>query len=177
VAPDPVREPERHLLWRQRRSGSPIRAPVAVIGPREASAAQLAAAEAVGRLLGRWGFATLTGGREGVMEAASRGAAQAGGLTLGLLPDGDASAANPWVAVPIATGIGEMRNAVIARAAFCLVCVGDSYGTLSEVALGLRFGKTVFGLEGPPPVEGVVRLDAPDGLAAPLARLAAAAGT
>jgi uncharacterized protein (TIGR00725 family) len=116
----------------------------------------------------------ICGGRTGVMEAAARGAARAGGLTLGLLPGDDIALANPFIAVPLATGLGEMRNAVIARAAFCLVAVGNSHGTLSEIALGLRFGKAVFGLAGAAEVEGVVQLGGVADLARALAgRLAA----
>ena len=71
------------------------------------------------------------------------------------MPDDDAAAANPHVSVPIATGIGVARNAIIARAALCLVAVGGSYGTLSEVAFGLQFGRPVIGLCGAPEVVGV----------------------
>jgi len=144
--------------WLQRESGAPLRVPIGVIGPREASAGQLAAAEAVGRGLATMGLAVVCGGRQGVMEAVCRGAAVAGGTTIGILPDPDPSYANPHVGVVIATGIGEARNALIARAARCLVAIGDSYGTLSEVALGRQFGKRIVGLEGAARVEGVVHV-------------------
>jgi uncharacterized protein (TIGR00725 family) len=90
------------------------------------------------------------------MQAVCRGVAEAGGLSVGLLPGTDAGEANEFVGIAIATGIGEARNALIARAAFALVCVGNSYGTLSEVALGRHFGKLVVGIEGAPDVDGVV---------------------
>lgn len=141
--------------WVQRYSGAPVRVPVGVIGPRDATAAQLLAAEDVGRGLAGMGFAVICGGRHGVMEAVCRGSAGAGGLTIGLLPDADPGFANPYVGIIIATGIGEARNALIARAALCLVVIGDSFGTLSEVALGRQFGKRVIGLEGAAGVEGV----------------------
>lgn len=141
--------------WLQRQSGMPVRVPVGVIGPREASSAQLLAAEQVGRGLATMGFVVICGGRHGVMDAVCRGAAGAGGLTIGLLPDADPSFANPHVGIVIATGIGEARNALIARASLCLVAIGDSFGTLSEVALGRQFGKQVIGLEGAARVEGV----------------------
>jgi uncharacterized protein (TIGR00725 family) len=92
------------------------------------------------------------------MEAVCRGAAARGGVTVGLLPETDPSQANPFVTVPLATGIGEARNALVARCAFCLVAIGDSYGTLSEVALGLQFEKRVFGLAGAARVDGVRHL-------------------
>lgn len=145
--------------WLQRESGHRLRAPVGVIGPREANPAQLLAAEATGAALAAMGFAIVCGGRQGIMEAACRGAASQGGVSIGLLPEGDPALANPFVTVPIATGIGEARNALVARAAFCLVAIGDSYGTLSEVALGLQFGKRVFGLLGAAQIAGVRHCD------------------
>jgi uncharacterized protein (TIGR00725 family) len=160
---------EAALSWKQRESGRPIREPIGVIGPREATPEMLRTAEEVGALLGRCGLTLLCGGRGGVMEASCRGAVAAGGLTIGLLPETDPSLANPHVMVPIATGIGEARNALIARASRSLVAVGNSYGTLSEVALGRHFGKTVFGLCGAAEVEGVVHLDGVATLAEALA--------
>ncbi|WP_341898044.1 hypothetical protein [Ferrovibrio terrae] len=123
-----------------------LRAPVSVIGPRDGGPAQLAAAERLGEILAECGFAVACGGRQGVMEAVCRGVATKGGLSIGLLPEPHIADANPYVTLPIATGLGEARNAIVARAGFCLVAIGDSYGTLSEVALGLQFGRVVFGL-------------------------------
>ena len=144
--------------WLQRDSGAPVRVPIGVIGPREATVEQLAAAEDVGRGLASMGFVVICGGRQGVMEAVCRGASGAGGVTIGMLPDADPSFANPYVGIVIATGIGEARNALIARASLCLVAIGDSFGTLSEVALSRQFGKRVIGLEGAAQVDGVVHL-------------------
>src|SRR6185369_17290002 len=149
-------EPVEAASWLQQDSGHPIRIPIGVIGPRDATPAQLAAAEEIGRGLALMGFAVLCGGRQGVMEAVCHGASNAGGVTIGMLPDADPSFANPYVGIVIATGIGEARNALIARAALCLVAIGDSFGTLSEVAFGRQFGKLVLGLEGAARVEGVV---------------------
>jgi uncharacterized protein (TIGR00725 family) len=92
------------------------------------------------------------------MEAACRGARAEGGTTIGILPGLDRSAANPYVEVAIATGLGEARNALVVRAADCLIAVGGAYGTLSEIALALKAGKRVVGLstwqiEGITPVE------------------------
>src|SRR6202049_648545 len=92
------------------------------------------------------------------MQAVCERVARVGGFSIGLLPDTDASQANPFVSVPLATGIGEARNALIARASFCLIAIGDSFGTLSEVALGRQFGKLVIGLEGAAEVEGVLHV-------------------
>jgi hypothetical protein len=159
-SPDPVERIDAIAAvgWLQRESGCPLRAPVGVIGPREASQAQLAAALEVGELLGDCRLAVLCGGRQGVMQAVCEGVARVGGLSIGLLPETDPSQANPFVGVAIATGIGEARNALIARASFCLIAIGNSLGTLSEVALGRQFGKLVVGLEGAADVEGVRRV-------------------
>ena len=147
--------------WLQRESGHPLRIPVGVIGPRDATPAQLAAALRIGELLADCGLTVLCGGRHGVMQAVCEGVARVGGVSIGLLPDADATHANPFVGVALATGIGEARNALIARASLCLVAVGDSFGTLSEVALGRHFGKLVIGLEGAAQVDGVIHVDNP----------------
>jgi uncharacterized protein (TIGR00725 family) len=97
----------------------------------------------------------LCGGLVGVMAAVSRGAAEAGGTVVGVLPDGDWRTANPWVTIPIATGVGVARNAIIARASLALVAVGGGYGTLSEIAFGLQFGKPVLGFFDAAPAAGV----------------------
>ncbi|CAM5762655.1 TIGR00725 family protein [Bosea minatitlanensis] len=144
------------LRWLQKESGRAVRVPVAVVGPREPGAAQAATAERLGALLARHGVTVLCGGRAGVMEAVCRGVEGAGGLSIGLLPDEEPAAANPHVTVPLATGIGVARNALIARAALCMVAVGGGYGTLSEIAFALQFRRPVFLLEGAPTVEGAV---------------------
>ena len=143
------------VTWLQRESGHPLRVPIGVIGPREATDAQLAAALEVGELLGDCRLTVICGGRQGVMQAVCEGAARVGGLSIGLLPETDPAAANPYLGVAIATGIGEARNALIARASFCLIAIGDSFGTLSEVALARQFGKLVIGLEGAADVGGM----------------------
>ena len=148
--------------WLQRCSGYPIRAPVAVVGPREANAEQLAAAESVGGALAEIGLVVLCGGRQGIMEAVSRGVLAKGGISIGLLPGSDPVEANPYVTVAIASGIGEARNAIIARAGFCLLAIGNSYGTLSEVALGLQFGRRVIGLCDAARIDGILHCEDPD---------------
>jgi uncharacterized protein (TIGR00725 family) len=158
--------------WLQRESGRPRRAPVGVIGPRDATVRQLAASEAIGAGLATMGFVVICGGRGGVMEAVCKGAATAGGMTIGMLPESDDSLANRHVRIAIATGIGEARNALIARAALCLVAVGNSFGTLSEVALGRQFGKLVIGLEGAPQVDGVRHMPGPHEALEAVARFA-----
>ena len=130
---------------------------VAVIGPGDASAAELAVAEEVGARLVDLGATVVTGGLGGVMEAASRGAKSRRGLTIGLLPGLDRSEANGWVDVAIATGLGEIRNALIVRTSDALVAVGGGVGTLSEMAFALKLGRPVIGV-GTFEVEGVVQV-------------------
>jgi uncharacterized protein (TIGR00725 family) len=143
---------------------------VAVVGAGDASDAELEAAETVGRELARRGAVVVCGGLGGVMAAACRGAASAGGLTVGILPGADRSAANEWVRVAIPTGLGEVRNALVVRAADAVVGVGGAYGTLSEIALALKRGIPVVGL-GTWEIDGVERVDSPaDAVAAALAR-------
>ena len=119
---------------------------VAVIGGRDASAEDCQKAEAVGRALAEAGAVVVCGGLGGVMEAACRGAAAGGGTSLGILPGDDRSAANPHVTVAVATGLGEARNALVARAADAVVAVAGEFGTLSEIALALAAGTPVVGL-------------------------------
>ena len=128
---------------------------VGVIGPRDATAAQLVAAERIGFLLGGLGLTLICGGKTGVMEAVSKGCAEAGGLMIGILPGSTPSEANRHVAIALPTGLGEARNMIIAKSARVLIAVGGSYGTLSEVAYGLHFSKPVIGLEGAAEVAGV----------------------
>jgi hypothetical protein len=122
------------------------RLPVGVIGPNEASITELATAEAIGRGVAGLGLPLICGGRGGCMEAAARGAAEAGGLVIGILPAADWLSANDHVHVPIATGLGEARNAIIASACFALVAVGAGHGTLSEMALGLKMRRLVIAM-------------------------------
>ena len=120
---------------------------VAVIGdgdPRGHEAERvLDWAEEVGLLLARAGATVVTGGLGGVMRAASRGAASAGGLTIGVLPGADSAEANEYVRIPIATGLGVVRNLVVVTAADSIVAIGGRHGTLSEIGLALRMGRHV----------------------------------
>lgn len=151
--------PAQALDWLVREARLAWRVPVGVVGPREVDFHRYELAEAVGHGLAAWRVPVLCGGRGGVMEAACRGATRAKGLAVGLLPEAEPALANPYASLVLATGIGEARNALIARASLCLVAIGDSYGTLSEVALGRQFGKRVIGLAGAANVEGVEHVD------------------
>lgn len=136
--------------------------PVGVIGGRSATAAERDIAFAIGRTLASAGFPIMTGGKDGIMEAACEGALSAGGLTIGMLPDNEWSGANPFVTLPIATGLGSARNVIIARACFALVAVGGEYGTQTEMAFGMHFGRLVLGFGDAPAVSGVLACRDPD---------------
>lgn len=125
---------------------APRRVHVAVSGGGEADEAACLLAADLGRELARLGAVVVTGGLGGAMEAASRGAKEAGGATLGILPSGHPDDANDWVDVAVPTGLGEARNALLVRAADALVAVAGEFGTLSEIALALKLGKPVVGL-------------------------------
>jgi uncharacterized protein (TIGR00725 family) len=125
------------------------RAPyIAVVGPSEADADTYALADEVGRLIAGRGGVVVCGGHGGVMEAAARGAAQAGGTSVGILPGSDRATANPYVTVAVATGLGQLRNGLVVRTSDAVVAIGGSWGTLSEVALAVRSGVPVISLHG-----------------------------
>jgi uncharacterized protein (TIGR00725 family) len=120
---------------------------IAVVGSAEPGGDTDAAAEAVGRELARRGAVIVCGGRGGVMEAAARGARAEGGDVVGLLPGTDRSEGNPHLTIALATGMGELRNGLVVRAADAVIAIGGEFGTLSEIAFALRTSKPVIGLE------------------------------
>jgi uncharacterized protein (TIGR00725 family) len=119
---------------------------VAVVGASAPRAEDLEHAVAAGRRLAELGAIVVTGGRGGVMEAASRGAKEAGGLTVGILPGFDRSDANAFVDVSLPTGLGEMRNGLVARAGQAVIAIGGAWGTLAEIAFARAAGTPVFGV-------------------------------
>ncbi|MBI4300309.1 MAG: TIGR00725 family protein [Chloroflexi bacterium] len=119
---------------------------IGVVGGQDCSPEASLAAEAVGRALACRGAAVVCGGLGGVMEAACKGARAEGGLTIGILPGDDASEANPYVQIPIVTGLGFARNVIVVRSSQAIIAVDGSYGTLSEIAYALAFGIPVVGL-------------------------------
>jgi len=129
---------------------------VAVIGAGSADKELLTLAEEVGRLIALNGALLVCGGLGGVMEAAARGANTEGGITIGILPGLEKSAANPYINVPVASGLGEIRNAIIVRSSDVLIAIGGGYGTLSEIAFGLKTGKTVIGI-GTWDIKGIIK--------------------
>ena len=128
-------------------SPTPATLVIAVVGPAQATDSEIEAARRVGRELAAAGATVVSGGLDGVMAAACTGAHERGGTTIGILPGVDRSAANPHVDVAIPTGLGEARNVLVVRAADAVVAIGGAYGTLSEIALALRAGIPVIGLD------------------------------
>jgi len=135
-------------MSRPARTELPARRPlrIAVIGGGRCSSREAERAEEVGRRVAEAGAVLVSGGLSGVMAAACRGARASGGLTVGILPGARAAEANPDVVIPIPTGMGEARNALVVQSADAVVAVGGELGTLSEIAFALRAGKPVVGL-------------------------------
>jgi uncharacterized protein (TIGR00725 family) len=129
---------------------------IAVIGAGRADKAILKIAEEVGRLVARRGATLICGGLGGVMEAASKGAKSEGGITIGILPQSHVKEANTSIDIPVATGFGQGRNVIIARTADAIIAVGGEYGTLSEIAFGLKMGKPVIGI-GTWDIKGIIK--------------------
>ena len=129
---------------------------IAVIGGSEANKATLKVAEEVGRQIALRKAVLVCGGLGGVMEAAARGAKEEGGITVGIVPHKHTGDANPFIEIPVATGFGEGRNVIIARTADALIAVGGEYGTLSEIAFGLKMRKPVIGI-GSWEIKGVIK--------------------
>ena len=119
---------------------------IAVIGGSDISPETAALAREVGREVAETGAVLLCGGLGGVMAAAAQGAQAAGGVSLGILPDGDRRRANPYLTYAIATNLGHARNVLIAHSADALIAVDGSHGTISEAAIALKLGKPVIAL-------------------------------
>jgi uncharacterized protein (TIGR00725 family) len=140
---------------------------IAVIGSASCDEQVAALARAVGQEIGRRGAMLVCGGRGGVMEAACQGAKAQGGITVGILPGADRREANRYVDIPVVTGLGEARNAVVVRSADAVIAVSGGYGTLSEIGLALKMGRPVVGLgtwelsQQGRPVAAIVRADTP----------------
>ena len=121
---------------------------ISVIGGGQCGAAEYASAMEVGRLVAEAGATLVCGGLSGVMEAAARGAKEAGGRTIGILPGHDRSLANPYLDFVLTTGIGHARNLAVVSSGDAVIAIGGSYGTLSEIGLAGRVGRPVVILSG-----------------------------
>ncbi|WP_135829426.1 TIGR00725 family protein [Halorussus halobius] len=120
---------------------------ISVIGGGTVPESEAGVAAAVGRLLAERGHTLVCGGRGGVMEAACRGASEAGGRTVGILPGEDRAAANRHVNVPIATGLGHARNALVVLNGDAVIAVDGGVGTLSELGFAGVYDRPVAGLD------------------------------
>lgn len=140
----------------------PRRLQIAVIGAGACDKDTGILAEAVGHEIARRGGVLICGGLGGVMEAASRGAQQAGGVTLGILPGAVSREANPYISIKVATNLGHARNILIAHSADVLIAVSGGYGTLSEIAIALKIGKPVVVLNSWEPGSDVIIADNPE---------------
>ena len=129
---------------------------IGVIGASQPSFEGLRMAEVVGREIALRGAILVCGGLGGVMEAAAKGAVEAGGEVVGLLPGPDNLSANPYVTIAVPTNMGHARNVIIAHTAEALIAVEGEHGTLSEAAIACKLGKPVFVLPGGPEISGTV---------------------
>ena len=131
---------------------------IGVIGGSRPEAKMREIAFQVGRLIAEKDAILVCGGLAGTMEAAARGAKQAGGLTLGILPGNNPSDANPHIDISIATGMGYSRNSLVVMNSDVLIAIDGEYGTLTEIAYGLIYGKKVIGL-GTWEIKGVIEAE------------------
>ncbi len=121
---------------------------ISVIGGSSCEPAHCALAEEVGRLVAQQGATLVCGGLAGVMEAAARGAKEAGGTTIGILPGHDRAFANPYLDHVLTTGMGHARNLVVVSSGDGVIAIGGGYGTLSEIGLAAKIGRPVVILGG-----------------------------
>ena len=119
---------------------------IAVIGGGQPSPEEIKLAEEVGREIAKQGAMLVCGGLGGVMEAACRGASDEGGVTIGILPGDRTETANPYVQIPIVTGMGYARNVLVVKTAQAVIAIDGSYGTLSEIAHARQSNIPVIGL-------------------------------
>lgn len=143
---------------------------ISVIGGSQAKPEHVALAEAVGRELAKRGAMVACGGLQGVMEAACRGAKEAGGTTIGILPGRSAADANNYVDIPIVTTMGYSRNVIVVNTGQACIAIGGAFGTLSEIAHALGDGIPVIGLstwelsvkgDGDPIIDGIIEASDP----------------
>jgi len=134
---------------------------VGVIGSEDSRKTGDKIAEELGKILAQRGFALVCGGRRGIMQAASKGVVEAGGLSIGILPENRKDAANPYIKLAIPSGIGFARNHIIVHTADVLVAIEGHYGTLSEIASALNLGKIVIGLYCNWHIEGMIYAKTP----------------
>ncbi|MGB2765254.1 MAG: TIGR00725 family protein [Candidatus Aminicenantaceae bacterium] len=134
---------------------------IGVIGGAKADAKSRQIAFRIGQLIAEKGAILVCGGLSGIMEASSRGAKEAGGKTMGILPGNSPDDANPYIDIAIATGLGYSRNSLVAMNADVLIAIDGQYGTLTEIAYGCIYGKKIIGL-GTWDIPGVIKAKSPE---------------
>ena len=135
---------------------------VGVVGGGECTDSTYKIAQRLGSEIGKRDWILVCGGLGGVMEAAAKGCAEVGGMTLGILPGSKRDSANPYIKIALPTGMGEGRNLLVVRTSDVLVAIGGGYGTLSEIALALKAGKPVIGIETWEHIQGIQYVSHPD---------------
>lgn len=139
-----------------------IKIPIGVIGTGMPDEDQYQTAVDLGRGLANLGLFVICGGRAGIMEATCKGVSEKNGISIGILPESSIENANEYVSIPLASGIGFARNAIICSSSFCLVAIGGGNGTLCEIAYGLQFKKAIFALRCSLPVNGITQCSTVD---------------
>jgi len=135
---------------------------IGIIGAGECSQEIYDQASELGYLIGKNDWVFFCGGLGGVMEGAAKGCYQSGGITVGILPGKEKDSANPFITLPIATGLGEGRNLLVVRASDVVVAIAGGYGTLSEIGFALKIGKPVIGLKTWPGIDGIDYVETPE---------------
>lgn len=131
---------------------------IGVIGGAQPDKESLQTAYKIGQLIAERGAILVCGGLSGIMEASSKGARLAGGMTVGILPGNFSKDANPYIDIPIATGLGYSRNSLVAMNSDILIAIDGQYGTLTEIAYGCIYGKKIIGLN-TWNIKGVIRAE------------------
>lgn len=134
---------------------------IGVIGAGDCSIETYNIADNLGYLISQNEWILICGGLGGVMEGAARGCYKGGGMTVGILPGKEKDSANPFITLPVTTGLGEGRNLLVVRASDVLVAIAGGYGTLSEIGLALKMGKPVVGLKTWPDIGGIDYVETP----------------
>ena len=134
---------------------------IGVIGAGECSLEMYNQATELGHLIGQNNWILFCGGLGGIMEGAAKGCYKTGGMTVGILPGNEKDSANPFITLPIATGLGEGRNLLIVKASEVVVAIAGGYGTLSEIGFALKIGRPVIGLNTWPGIDGVEYVETP----------------
>ena len=119
---------------------------IGVIGSANPGESDWETAYIVGNEIAKKGAVLVCGGCEGIMEAACKGASENGGTTVGILPGNERHSANPYVDIPIVTGMGEARNVIVVRSSQALIAVSGGWGTLSEISFALKLNIPVIGI-------------------------------